>query len=66
MSCGVGHRCGSDPTLLWLWDRPSATTPIPPLVWEPPCAVDAALKEKIKNEIGIFRYLDVPQLYMKI
>ena len=19
MSCGVGHRYGSDPTLLWLW-----------------------------------------------
>ena len=19
MSCGVGHRCSSDPALLWLW-----------------------------------------------
>ena len=19
LTCGVGHRCGSDPTLLWLW-----------------------------------------------
>ena len=36
MSCGVGHRCGSDPTLLWLWRRLAATAPIPPLAWEPP------------------------------
>ena len=21
MGCGVGHRCGSDPALLWLWCR---------------------------------------------
>ena len=21
LSCGVGHRCGSDPALLWLWFR---------------------------------------------
>ena len=25
MICGVGHRCGSDPVLLWLWCRPAAT-----------------------------------------
>ena len=24
MSCGVGRRHGSDPTLLWLWHRPAA------------------------------------------
>ena len=28
MSCGVGHRHGSDPKLLWLWCRPAATAPI--------------------------------------
>ena len=22
LSCGVGRKCGSDPTLLWLWHRP--------------------------------------------
>ena len=28
MSCGVGHRCSSDPALLWLWcDRPTAKAP---------------------------------------
>ena len=28
MNCRIGHRCGSDLTLLWLWCRPSATAPI--------------------------------------
>ena len=26
--CGIGHRHGSDPALLWLWDRPVAIAPI--------------------------------------
>ena len=30
MSCGVGHRCGSDLALLWLWCRLAAAVPIPP------------------------------------
>ena len=42
MSYGVGCRCGSDPTLLWLWGRPAATAPIGPLTWEPPYAVGGA------------------------
>ena len=42
MSCGVDHRRGSDPTLLWLWHRPVATAPIGPLAWEPPYAAGAA------------------------
>ena len=33
MSCGVGHRRGSDPTLLWLWCGPAAVPPIRPLAW---------------------------------
>ena len=44
MSCGVGPRLGSDPELLWLWCRPVATAPIPPLAWEPPYAKGTALK----------------------
>ena len=28
MSCGVGCRCSSDPTLLWLWCRLAAIYPI--------------------------------------
>ena len=42
MSCGVGHRRGSDPELLWLWHRPAATAPIRLLAWEPPYATRAA------------------------
>ena len=42
MSCGVGHRRGSDPELLWLWHRPVAAIPIGPLAWEPPYAAGAA------------------------
>ena len=58
MSCGVGHRCGSDPGLLCLWCRLAATAPIRPLVWEPPYAAEAAQemakkdKEKKKRSLG--------------
>ena len=47
VSCGVGYRRGSDPTLLWLWRRPAATAPIRPLAWEPPYAAGAVQKDKI-------------------
>ena len=60
MSCGVGHRCSSDPELLWLWYRPVATAPIQPLAWEPPYATGAAqeiatttTKDKKKKESSI-------------
>ena len=43
---GIGHRCGSDPELLWLWCRPAATAPIQPLAWEPPYAMRMALKRQ--------------------
>ena len=42
VSCGVGHRGGSDQALLWLWRRPVATALIRPLAWEPPYAAGAA------------------------
>ena len=52
MSCGVGHRRGSDPALLWLWCRPAAAAPIRPLVaWKPPCTTGAAL-ENAKSQIN--------------
>ena len=54
MSCGVGHRHGSDLALLWLWGRPAATALIRPLAWEPPYAEGAALKEKYNNKIPIY------------
>ena len=49
MSYGVGHRCGWDPTLLWLWHRPTAVAPIQPLAWEFPYATGVALKKKKKK-----------------
>ena len=44
MSCGVGRRRSSDPSLLWLWCRPTAAALIRPLTWEPPYAAGVALK----------------------
>ena len=49
MSCGVGRRHGSDPSLPWLWCKPASTAPILPPVWEPPYVVSTAPK-KTKNK----------------
>ena len=51
MNCGVGHRCGLELALLWLWHRPAATAPIQLLAWEPPYAVGVALKKKKKKAV---------------
>ena len=51
MSCGVGHRCSSNLTLLWLWCRLVATAPIRPLAWKPPHAVGAALEKTERQKI---------------
>ena len=59
-SCGIGHRRGSDPELLWLWRRLVATAPIGPLAWEPPYASGAALKitkKKTKVHLSLPRCL---------
>ena len=54
VSCGVGHRCSSDPPLLRLWCRPEAEALIQPLAWEIPYAVGVALKSKKKKvKIGV-------------
>ena len=50
MSCGVGQRQSSDPTLLWLWCSPAALAPIQPLAWELPYAMSVALKRKKKKK----------------
>ena len=50
MSCAIGHRHGSDPMLLWLWRKPSATVAIGPLAWETPYAMGAALKRQKKTK----------------
>ena len=49
MSCGIDHRCGSDPALMWLWRNPVETALIPPLAWEPPYA-SGATQEKAKRQ----------------
>ena len=46
MSCGVGHRHGSDPVLPWLWRRLAAASSIRPLAWELPYTTGTALKRK--------------------
>ena len=53
MSCGIGHRRGSDLALLWLWCRPLAIAPVQPLAWEPPYVMGVALKKKKKKKIRI-------------
>ena len=50
VSCGVGHRCGSDPKVPWLWHRPEAAALIRALAWELPYAAGAALKKLPKKE----------------
>ena len=50
MSCGIGHRRGSDLVLLWLWYRPSASALIQPLAWELPYATEASLKRQKKKK----------------
>ena len=50
VSCAVGHRCGSDLALLWLWPRLVATAPFRPLAWEPPYAEGEALEKTKKPQ----------------
>ena len=51
VNCGVGHRCSSDPALLWLWYRLEATASIQPLVWElPNKKTKRQKKKKIPND----------------
>ena len=58
LSCGVGHRCGSDLVLLWPRYRLAAALPIQPLAWElpyaarvPPIFPPPKKKEKLKTQI---------------
>ena len=69
VSCGIGHRHGSGPTLLWLWRRLEAAVLIQPLTWELPHASGVALKNKqttttttTTNELGKVKCLLKEQL----
>ena len=63
MNCGVGHKLGLDPTLLWLWRRPAAVAPIRPLTWKPPYAVGVAQKmtkkKKKKSNFRLFQKVGI-------
>ena len=48
MSYGVGHWCGLDVVLLWLWL--TAEAPVHPLAWEFPYAEGMAQKSKKKKK----------------
>ena len=50
MSCGVGHRRGSDLAWLWLWRRPAAVALIRPLAWELTYAAGVVLKKKKRKK----------------
>ena len=50
MSYGVGCRCGSDLTWLWLWCRLAATAQTRPLAWNLPYAMGADQKKKKKKK----------------
>ena len=58
VSCGVGHRQGSDP--VWLWCRPVAAALIQLLAWEPPCTVGAALKRRNNSAGGLTQCCWIP------
>ena len=47
VSCGIGHRLGSDLALLWLWLAAVALIQLNPLVWELP---GVALRTKTKTK----------------
>ena len=49
VSCGIGHRCSSDPTLLWLWHRLADEALIEPPAYEFPYATGVALKAQNNN-----------------
>ena len=63
MNCGGGHRCGSDPTLLWLWCGPAAAAPVPSLAWELLYVSGVALKSKGKKKKKVY---EIPKLMVEL
>ena len=51
MSCGVGHRHSSEPTLLWLWRKSAAVAPIWSPAWVSPYASLKKQKKKKKKNL---------------
>ena len=65
MSCGVGHRRGSDLALLWHWRRPagSNSSDSTPSLGTSICQAGAALKKKKKTYIQKFIHLAAPAVF---
>ena len=60
VSCGVGGRCGSDPTLLWLWCRP-ATWDWTPSLGTSICRRCGPTKTKDKRDkINVYALVFIP------
>ena len=66
MSCGVGHRPGLDPVLVWLWYRPVSTAPIRPLAWEPRYAMGVALKRQHQQKRSTVTQRDHEKKYARV
>ena len=49
MICSVGHRCSSDPVMLWQWHSSAAVALIQPLAQEIPYAVGGIVKRNNKK-----------------
>ena len=49
-SYSIGHRCGSDPALLWLWHGPAAAATIWSLAQELPYAIHPGIKQTNKTK----------------
>ena len=62
VNCGVGHRCSSDPALLWLRCGLAAAALIQPLAWESTYVEGVALKKKRKR-IKKKDCLEMPTVY---
>ena len=53
MRCGVGCKCCSDPTLLWVWHIPVATAPVQSLALELPYAAVVPPQKKTKKKLSV-------------
>ena len=75
-SCRIGHRCGLDPVLLWLWHRPAAAAPIRPLAWELPYATSVGKKTNKRVQyihtncffcwVFVFCFLGLPLQHVEV
>ena len=57
MSCGVGHRCGSDLVLLWLWCKLAASALIRPLAWGTSICHRCGPKNKQTNKQKTYNFI---------